>query len=97
MNRKDTKLLVESWRRLIYEGGRDSKDVLYHGSPYKFEKFEPKSHYLSEGKSVVFGTDIRSIAISCLSVWSDDDFEQGVVGDDPPCMIEMYPGAFEKA
>lgn len=96
MNRKETKLLVENWRRLLYEVKSVESNVLYHGSPYRFEKFEAKEHYLSGGKSVVFGTDIRSIAIASLCEWSDDDFEQGVVGDDPPYMIEMYSGAFEK-
>ena len=71
MNRKDTKLLVESWRRLLCEAKSVESDTLYHGSPYKFEKFEAKGHYLSDDKPVVFGTNIRSIAIASLCEWRD--------------------------
>jgi hypothetical protein len=96
MNRRETQLLVEGWRKLLSEGNSSESRILYHGSPYKFDKFEVESHFLAEGKPVVFGTDIRSIAIASLGIWNDGDFEQGVVDDDPPHMIEMYPGAFEK-
>ena len=96
MNRNDFGDLLRVWKELLsVESGSESR-ILYHGSPYKFDKFEAKSHFLSGDKPVVFGTPIRSIAIASLCVWSDDDFEQGVVGNDPPHMIEMYPGAFEK-
>ena len=70
--------------------------VLYHGSPYKFDVFEPKGHILAQGKKVTFATPLKSIALASLCKWSDKDFEQGIVDDDPPYMIEMYPGAFEK-
>ena len=96
MNRKEFKKLLIEWNQLLCEGSSSESKILYHGSPHKFDKFETKSHFLAGDKSVVFGTSIRSIAIASLCVWDDRDFEQGIVGDDPPHMIEMYPGAFEK-
>ena len=72
-----------------------SPNVMYHGSPNLFSKFEPRPHYLTDGKPVVFATPMREIALASLQPWTDDDFEQGVVGEDPPYMIEMYPNAFE--
>jgi GNAT superfamily N-acetyltransferase len=69
---------------------------LYHGSPRLIEQFKPTPHYLAEGEAVVFGTPFIEIAVSCMRFWTDDDFEQGIVGDDPPYMIEQYPGAFEE-
>lgn len=96
MNRKETRLFVDEWRKLLREGISNESRILYHGSLYKFDKFENRSHFLAEGESVVFGTSIRSIALASLCVWDDEDFEQGIVDDDPPYMIEMYPGAFEK-
>jgi len=70
--------------------------ILYHGSPRLIEKFKPTPHYLADGEAVVFGTPFIEIAISCMRFWTDDDFEQGIVDEDPPYMIEQYPGAFEK-
>ncbi len=96
MNRKEFKKLLIEWNQLLCEESGSESKILYHGSPYKFDKFEAKSHFLDDDKPVVFGTPIRSIAIASLCVWTDKDFEQGIVGDDPPHMIEMYPGAFEK-
>ena len=96
MNRQDFGDLLREWRELLREGSSSENRILYHGSPHKFDKFEAKSHFLAGDKPVVFGTPIRSIAIASLCVWTDGDFEQGVVGNDPPHMIEMYPGAFKK-
>lgn len=73
------------------------KDLrLYHGSPNLFFEFLPRKHYLSEDKLVVFATPLLQIAVASTQPWTDDDFEQGVVDQDPPYMIEQYPNAFEK-
>lgn len=70
--------------------------LIYHGSPHKIDTFEPKPHYLTGGKSVVFGTPIIEIALASVAPWRDSDFEQGVIDEDPPYMLEQYPNAFEK-
>ena len=69
--------------------------VVFHGSPNLFSKFKPRPHYLTNNEPVVFATPMREIALASLQPWTDDDFEQGVVDEDPPFMIEMYPNAFE--
>ena len=70
--------------------------MLYHGSPHRIKKFKPKPHFLAKGKAVVFGTPIIEIAFASMQPWTDDDFEQGIVDNEPPFMIEQYPGAFEE-
>jgi hypothetical protein len=74
----------------------NSKGLLYHGSPHLIKKFNPKPHFLAKGKAVVFGTPIIEIAFASMQPWTDDDFEQGIVDNEPPFMIEQYPGAFEE-
>ena len=73
MNRKEFKKLLIEWNQLLCEGSGSESKILYHGSPYKFDKFKAKSHFLADDKPVVFGTPIRSIAIASLCVWTDED------------------------
>ena len=68
--------------------------ILYHGSPKRFRRLKPKAHFLADYSPVVFATPLREIALASLQPWNDDIFEQGVVGEDPPCMIELRPNAF---
>ena len=69
-------------------------EVLYHGSPKRFRRLKPKAHYLADHRPVVFATPLREIALASLQPWNDDIFEQGVVGEDPPYMMELRPNAF---
>lgn len=69
---------------------------LYHGSPVAGLKvLMPKPSGVLNGESAVFATPYRSVAISFLQPWSDDDFEQGCVNGQF-YMKEQYFGAFNK-
>ncbi|MHA2264768.1 MAG: pentapeptide repeat-containing protein, partial [Candidatus Thorarchaeota archaeon] len=70
--------------------------ILYHGSPKLFQTLKPKAHYLANNKPVVFATPLREIALASLQPWNDGIFEQGIVGEDPPYMLELQPNAFKE-
>ena len=70
--------------------------ILYHGSPKLFQALKPKAHYLANNKPVVFATPLREIALASLQPWNDGIFEQGIVGEDPPYMMELQPNAFKE-
>lgn len=68
---------------------------MYHGSEKLLTSLKPHPHYLSPNKPVVFGTPYLGIAMAFLQPWTDEMLELGIVGDDPPYLIEMYRGAFK--
>lgn len=67
---------------------------LYHGSPKFVKNLKPHAHFLANNKPVVFASPLREIALASLQPWNDSVFEQGIVGEDPPYMIELQPNAF---
>lgn len=68
---------------------------MFHASPKLLKKIKPQDHYLSPNHRVVFGTPSLSIALIFLQPWDDTMLELGVVGEDPPYLIEMFRGAFK--
>jgi hypothetical protein len=70
-------------------------DILFHGSSKKLKAIKPQKHYLADNRPVVFGTPLLEVALTFLHPWTDDDFTQGIVDDEPLHMIEQYPNAFE--
>jgi len=69
---------------------------MFHASPKLLKSIKPQPHYLSPDKPVVFGTPNLSIALTFLQPWTDEIFELGVVGEDPPHLIERVRGAFKR-
>lgn len=67
---------------------------MFHASSKSLKTLKPQTHPLSPKKPIVFGTPSLDIALAFLQPWDDSMLELGVVGDDPPYLIEMYPGAF---
>lgn len=88
---------LEEESKSIMRSKKDTSNSLslYHGSPNLFFEFLPKEHLLAKGKRVTFATPLIQIAAASTQPWTDDDFEQGIVDQDSPYMIEQYPNAFE--
>jgi hypothetical protein len=71
--------------------------AMYHGSSREgLRSLKPHPGHPLGGEEVVFGTPDRGLAVSNIPKWTDDDFEQGRINDEPWEMREKYPGAFQK-
>ncbi|MBP48066.1 MAG: hypothetical protein CMH53_09025 [Myxococcales bacterium] len=70
-------------------------EAIYHGSNRRVRKLKPKESPLTD-KPVVYGTPNRSMALTFMGKWTDDDLELGRVNDGPMTLREKYPGALEK-
>ena len=80
--------------------GRDVEELevpryVFHGSPYEFDEFELRDHYHLD-RPGVFAADNIEQALCSLQPWNDDQFEQGVVGEDPLYFFEKEPGLFKE-
>jgi len=73
--------LIEGVMRHNVEGLKVPRYV-FHGSPYEFDDFELRDHYLLD-RPGVFAADNIEQALCSLQPWNDDQFEQGRVGEDP--------------
>lgn len=86
---------------LLKEAGKRAGE-LYHGSPYKLERLEPRlEHGDPKVPDAVFGTPIRTFALAYAGgKWGDRDINQSVWydKDDNPIEMslrEMRPGALK--
>lgn len=90
------------FKRAFISGFLKQAAVVYHGSPNKLDKLEPKNYHGDpDVKDAIFATPHYDMAMTYLNKWNDKDFAQQVVDQltDKPTQVimsEARPGALEE-
>lgn len=73
----------------------DTQNILYHGSPTKFDVLIPHPRSIVDNEEVVFATNTKWLSIVFIAKATDADIEIGFINN-KPYILEQYPGAFDK-
>lgn len=68
---------------------------MYHASPHKLDKLEPRPSRVLDGEAAVFATGAPETSLPFAAKWTDDDLQYGSV-DGQMYMREGRPKAFDE-